>query len=121
VDEALAEHVDAMLVNLRRAAAGAEDPVWRVAEAYLATFAEQPHAAFLWFEYWVAASRRASLGAAAGMLDKVHALLVEVLPGRDADTTARQVLSWLLGTIVQQQIRPRPAEILREELARITG
>ena len=121
VDEALAEHVDAMLVNLRRAAEGAEDPVWGVAAAYLATFAEQPHAAFLWFEYWVAASRRASLGAAAGMLDKVHALLVDVLPGPDADTTARQVLSWLLGTIVQQQIRPRPPEILREELARITG
>jgi AcrR family transcriptional regulator len=121
VDEALSEHVDAMLVNLRRAAESAEDPLWGVVEAYLATFAEQPHAAFLWFEYWVAASRRASLNAAAGMLDKVHDLLVEVLPGPDADATARQILSWLLGTIVQQQIRPRPPEILRGELTRITG
>ena len=124
VDEALAEHVEAMLVNLRRAAEGVTDPherLWRVVEAYLATFAELPHAAFLWFEYWVAASRRESLDAAAGMLDKVHALLVEVLPGPDADAAARQILSWLLGTIVQQHIRPRPAEALRRELMRMTG
>ncbi len=127
VDEAMASHVDAMLVNLRQAADSATsvgvapERVWRVVEAYLATFADMPHAAFLWFEYWVAASRRSSLGAAAGMLDKVHALLVEVLPGPNADETAHQILSWLLGTIVQQHIRPRPAEALRRELTRITG
>lgn len=124
VDEAMAGHVDAMLTNLRQAAGGEEDPaerLWRVVEAYLATFAERPHAAFLWFEYWVAASRRQSLDAAAGMLDKVHALLVEQLPGPGASETARQILSWLLGTIVQQQIRPRPPETLRRELARIAA
>src|SRR5262245_10371545 len=82
VDESMASHVDAMLVTLRQAAdrAAPAERAWQVVEAYLATFADMPHAAFLWFEYWVAASRRASLGAAAGMLDKVHALLVEVLP-----------------------------------------
>jgi AcrR family transcriptional regulator len=124
VDEAMAAHVDAMLANLRRAAEGGGDPderLWQVVEAYLATFADLPHAAFLWFEYWVAASRRGSLDAAAGMLDKVHALLVEVLPGPAAAETAHQILSWLLGTIVQQQVRPRPQETLRQELARITG
>jgi AcrR family transcriptional regulator len=123
VDEAMAAHVDAMLVNLRRAAESASgERLWRVVEAYLETFAAQPHAAFLWFEYWVAASRRSSLDAAAGMLDKVHALLVEVLtPGPDAEATAHQILSWLLGTIVQQHVRPRPPEDLRQELARITG
>jgi AcrR family transcriptional regulator len=124
VDEAMAGHVDAMLANLRRAADGVADPderLWRVVDAYLATFAERPYAAFLWFEYWVAAGRRASLDAAAGMVDKVHALLVEVLPRPDADETAHQILSWLLGTIVQQHVRPRSAEVLRQELARITG
>jgi AcrR family transcriptional regulator len=124
VDEAMAGHVDAMLTNLCRAADGHTDPddrLWGVVEAYLATFAERPHAAFLWFEYWVAASRRSSLDAAAGMLDKVHALLVEVLTGDDRQETAHQVLSWLLGTIVQQHVRPRPVGELRRELARITG
>lgn len=124
VDEAMAGHVDAMLVNLRRAAsavapdAAPGERAWRVVEAYLATFADMPQAAFLWFEYWVAASRRSSLDAAAGMLDKVHALLVEVLPDPD---TAHQVLSWLLGTVVQQHVRPRPPEELRRELGRLTG
>jgi len=124
VDEAMAGHVDAMLVNLRRAAdehAEPDERLWRVVEAYLATFAERPHAALLWFEYWVAASRRSSLDAAAGMLDKVHALLVEVLVVTDPDETAHQILSWLLGTIVQQHVRPRAVGELRRELARFTG
>jgi AcrR family transcriptional regulator len=122
VDEAMAGHVDAMLVNLRSAAEGPGEPgerLWRVVEAYLETFTERPHAAFLWFEYWVAASRRTSLDAAAGMLDKVHALLVEVLDVPNPDEIAHQVLSWLLGTIVQQHVRPCSGEVLRQELARI--
>jgi len=123
VDEAMAVHVDSMLANLRRVAdaVAPAERLWRVVEAYLATFAELPHAAFLWFEYWVAASRRDSLGAAAVMLDRVHALLVEVLTVPEADELAHEILSWLLGTIVQQRIRPRPAEVLRRELARITN
>jgi AcrR family transcriptional regulator len=124
VDEAMAAHVDAMLTGLRQAAEGGADPderLWRVVEAYLGTFAERPYAAFLWFEYWVAASRRASLDAAAGMLDRVHALLVEVLARPDADDVAHQIVSWLLGTIVQQHVRPRPVAVLRQELARITA
>ena len=55
------------------------------------------------------------------MLDKVHALLVEVLVVPDPDETAHQILAWLLGTIVQQQVRSRPVEELRRKLARITG
>jgi hypothetical protein len=49
------------------------------------------------------------------MLDKVYALLAEVLPADTAD----QVLSWLLGTIVQQQMRPQPLASLRAELERM--
>src|SRR5690348_7536488 len=41
VDEAMAGHVDAMLTNLRHVADQAEpdERLWRVVEAYLATFA----------------------------------------------------------------------------------
>jgi AcrR family transcriptional regulator len=124
VDEAMAGHVDAMLLNLRRVAAEYTDPderLWRVVETYFATFADQPHAAFLWFEYWVAASRRASLDQPAAMLDKMHALLVEVLTVPDPEGTAHQILSWMLGTIVQQHVRRRPPDVLRHELARFTS
>ena len=124
VDEAMAAHVDAMLANLRRAAgepaehAEPDERLWRVVEAYLATFAEQPNAAFLWFEYWMAASRRAAPHRPAAMLEKMCVLLAEALPG--AEDTAHQILSWLLGTIVQQHLRPRPATELRDELAKLT-
>jgi AcrR family transcriptional regulator len=120
VDEAMAGHVDAMLTNLRHVADQAEpdERLWRVVEAYLATFAEQPDAAFLWFEYWLAASRRAALDRPAAMLAKMLALLAEVSSGEEV---AHQVLSWLLGTIVQQHLRPRPADDLRAELARLTS
>lgn len=118
VDEAMAGHVDAMLANLRQVADHAEpdERLWRVVEAYLATFAQQPDAALLWFEYWLAASRRAALGRPAAMLDKVRVLLAEVSSGAE-----QRILSWLLGTIVQQHIQPRPAGELRDELAQLTS
>lgn len=38
-----------------------------------------PHAAFLWFEYWVAIGRRTALERSAVMLDKMHAPMTEAL------------------------------------------
>ena len=64
IDRAVAAHVDAMLGALRRVAGQVTDPrerLSRVVDTYLATFVDQPHAAFLWFEYWISAGRRESL------------------------------------------------------------
>lgn len=125
IDLAVSGHVDAMLGALRRVADEASDPgerLWRVIHTYLTTFVDQPHAAFLWFEYWISAGRRASLAAAQHMLDEVRAFLVELLSHLalpDPDETANAVLSWLLGTIVQQHVRPRTQEQLRRELDRV--
>jgi AcrR family transcriptional regulator len=125
IDRAIDAHVDAMLGALRRVAEQATDPqerLWYVVDTYLSTFVDQPHAAFLWFEYWISAGRRASLDAADDMLDRVRAFLVELiaaLPVADADATAHAVLSWLLGTIVQQHVRPRTQAQLRTELDRV--
>jgi len=66
VDLAMREHVTAMVTGLRHAADGVPDPaekLWAVVDAYLATFAAQPNAAFLWFEYWIDTSRRQSADA----------------------------------------------------------
>lgn len=125
IDLAVSGHVDAMLGALRRIAAEASDPserLWRVIHTYLTTFVDQPHAAFMWFEYWISAGRRASLTAAEHMLDEVRSFLVELLAHlslSDPDETANAVLSWLLGTIVQQHVRPRTQEQLYGELQRI--
>jgi hypothetical protein len=115
-------HVDAMLEHLREEANRITDPdarLWAVISAYLATFADKPHAAFLWFEYWVDAGRRAALDAVDRMLGKVHAFLLDLLDDlapNNPDETAHALLSWLLGTVVQQHVRPRPAAALRQEI-----
>ena len=54
IDLAMAAHVTAMLDALRATASKQADPYQRlhaVIQAYLDTFADRPHAAFLWFEY----------------------------------------------------------------------
>lgn len=131
IDLAVAAHVEAMLVALRQVARQHRDPYRRlhaVAQAYLDTFADQPHAAYLWFEYWIAASRRQAPAPVAAMLDAVRDLLSELLaqlpdttgrPGPDPAPAANALLSWLLGSIVQQQVHPLAPAILAAEIDRL--
>ncbi len=142
VDQAVAAHVEAMLAGLRAVAARHSDPERRlraVVQAYLDTFADKPYAAFLWFEYWIAAGRRGATGPTERMLADVHVLLAGLLadlpdppdlagasgpPGQtagEAADTAHALLSWLLGTIVQQHVRPRPAAEIQAELSPFLG
>jgi AcrR family transcriptional regulator len=125
IDRAVSAHLDAMLDDLRRVAAGVEDPaerLWAVVRAYLATFERQPHAAYLWFEYWIHAGRRGAVEAAEGMVDRVRGLLAGLLAAAGHDDppgAAGTLLSWLLGTVVQQQVHPRPLDALRGEVTRV--
>jgi AcrR family transcriptional regulator len=131
IDLAVAAHVEAMLVALRQVARQHRDPYRRlhaVVQAYLDTFADQPHAAYLWFEYWIAASRRQAPAPVAAMLDAVRDLLNELLtqlpdatgrPGPDPIQGANALLSWLLGSIVQQQVHPLAPAILAAEIDRL--
>jgi AcrR family transcriptional regulator len=122
VDLAMREHVTAMVTVLRRAAGSESDPgekLRAVVDAYLATFAERPTAATLWFEYWIDSGRRQSTDTVAATMDEMHGLLLELiaeLPVGDPSATAHALLSWLLGTVVQQQIRHLPPAALRQEL-----
>jgi AcrR family transcriptional regulator len=139
IDLAVAAHVEAMLVALRQTAEQHRDPYRRlhaVVQAYLDTFADQPHAAYLWFEYWIAASRRQAPAPVAAMLDAVRDLLAELLgellgevraqrpdsagrPGPDPAQAANALLSWLLGSIVQQQVHPLAPATLAAEIDRL--
>jgi AcrR family transcriptional regulator len=135
IDLAVAAHVEAMLVALRQTAEQHRDPYRRlhaVVQAYLDTFADQPHAAYLWFEYWIAASRRQAPAPVAAMLDAVRDLLVELLskllaplpdsagrPAPDPAQAANALLSWLLGSIVQQQVHPLAPATLAAEIDRL--
>jgi AcrR family transcriptional regulator len=122
IDRAMAGHVTAFLENLRAVASRHDDPqerLWAVLQAYLDTFADNPNAAFVWFEYWVAVGRADHVQAAEAMLRSVTELLTELLADLDIDdprARARALQSYLLGAIVQQRVRRRPFATLREEI-----
>lgn len=122
IDRAMAALVTDFLDTLRTVATKYDDPeerLWAVLEAYLDTFAENPNAAFAWFEYWVAVGRAEHLQAAEVMLRSVIELLTDLLRDTDIDdprARARALQSYLLGAIVQQNVRRRPFATLREEI-----
>jgi AcrR family transcriptional regulator len=110
IDQAMSAHLEAFLRALRETAEREKDPgrrLWRVVDAYLATFAGQPHAARLWFEYWIALSRRDASAPIQGDLARVgglfQALLADAGHPRPAET-ADLVVSWLLGAVVRQDV-----------------
>jgi DNA-binding transcriptional regulator YbjK len=123
IDRAMAGHVNAFLDSLREVAARHDDPearLWAVLQAYLGAFTEKPNAAFLWFEYWIAAGRADHPQAIEAMLRSVTELLTELLADLHLDdprARARALLSYLLGTVVQQRVRPRPFSTLKAEMA----
>ena len=133
IDLAMAAHVEAMLGGLRAAASQHTDPYRRlhaVIQGYLDTFADRPHAAFLWFEYWIAVGRRGATEPAGAMLGAVRDLLAELLtalrdqsgrPAGDHDQAAGALLSWLLGSVVQQQVHPLAPATVRAEADRLLG
>lgn len=113
VDRAVLAHLDAMLATLRGTAAaipGPQDRLAAVVAAYLDTFADRPYAALLWYEYWISASRRGDLSTVDRMLARVEEFLTEL-----TGPAGHGLLSWLLGTVVQQHVRPRPPDALRQE------
>jgi AcrR family transcriptional regulator len=128
VDQAMAAHLEAFLQSLRETAEQEKDParrLWRVVDAYLATFAGQPHAARLWFEYWIALSRRNASGPIRNDLAQVTALF-QTLLGQAGhprpDETAGLVVSWLLGAVIQQDVQDATARTEppgRHELQRL--
>lgn len=122
IDRAMAVHVTEFLSGLRAIGERHGDPeerFWAVIRAYLDTFAENPNAAFVWFEYWVAVGRTDHVQAVEVMLRSSTELLTDLLADLGVDdprAKARAVQSYLLGAIVQQRVRPRPFATLREEI-----
>jgi AcrR family transcriptional regulator len=122
IDRAMAAHVNTFATDLREVAERHDDPrerLFAVVEEYLDVFAAQPNAAFLWFEYWIAAGRAQHPQAIDVMLTSITELFAELLGPLDVDdprARARALVSYLLGTIVQQRVRPRPFATLRADV-----
>ncbi|MFD9892127.1 TetR/AcrR family transcriptional regulator [Amycolatopsis sp. NPDC059027] len=122
IDRAMAAHINTFAAGLRAVAERHTDPrerLFKVTEAYLDEFADRPNAAFLWFEYWIAAGRAQHPQAIDAMLTSITELLAELLSPLDVDdprARARALLSYLLGAVVQQRVRPRSYATLRGDI-----
>jgi DNA-binding transcriptional regulator YbjK len=122
IDRAMAAHINAFVAELREVAKPHEDhgdKLFAVLEAYLETFSGRPNAAYLWFEYWIAAGRAQHPQAVDAMLSSVTELLAELLAPLDVDdprARARALQSYMLGAVIQQSVRPRPFIALQADI-----
>jgi AcrR family transcriptional regulator len=127
VDAAMAAHLTAFLDLVRAAADRHTDPaerLWAAVRTYLETFSQQPSTARLWFAYWVDAGERSRTGPIDGMHHAATELLASLLadiPVANVASRAHALLSYLLGTVVQQAIRPLPFTDLASEIAGLCG
>ncbi len=122
IDRAMAAHITTFTTDLRKISEKHDHPderLFAALEAFLAEFADRPDAAFLWFEYWIAAGRAQHPQAIDVMLTSITELLAELLAPLDVEdprARARALLSYLLGAIVQQRVRRRPFAALRGDI-----
>ena len=78
-------------------------------ETYLSTLRDRPHVTYLWFEYWIDASRKGRTAAVRQMHDQVTRLLAERLHAAgnpQPHETAKALFVYLLGAIVEQSVAP---------------
>ncbi|WP_345435930.1 TetR/AcrR family transcriptional regulator [Actinoallomurus vinaceus] len=125
IDGAMDRHMRGCLVRIGEAADRHERPAdrfWAAVEAYLEIFAERPNAALLWFSYWVDVGQKGRLEP----IDRMHRAMIDVLrdllaeiPVDDPPRRAHALFSYLLGTLMQQAVRPLPFADLRPEIATV--
>ena len=129
INQAMAGHIHAFVERLRLVASRYEDSVerfWAVVNDYVVCFDELPNAATLWLEYWIDSVRRQRVVALQRTVEPISILLVELLealPVRARPEAAHALLSYLLGTVLQQRVRQvpsdQPALILRLQAANL--
>jgi AcrR family transcriptional regulator len=125
VDAAMARHLSGCLDRIGQAANQHERPIdrfWAATRAYLEIFAEQPKAALLWFSYWVDVGQKARFEP----IDQMHQMMIGAfrdllaeIPVDDPPARAHALFSYLLGTLMQQVVRPLPFSELMPEIATV--
>jgi AcrR family transcriptional regulator len=125
IDSAMARHMSGCLDRIGQAANQHERPIdrfWAATRAYLEIFVEQPNAALLWFSYWVDVGQKARLEP----IDRMHQMMIGVLrdlladiPVDDPPARAHALFSYLLGTLMQQAVRPLPFSELMPEITTV--
>ncbi len=127
VDLAVEELSTAFFSHVRSLGAGVEDPVarfWTVLREYLSPFEQSRPMTLLWFDYWTHAARRGDLGTVERIHGRIAELFSELLDNLDiehADDRAHALVSYVLGTVLQQTVRALPFEQLEPEIADLCG
>jgi AcrR family transcriptional regulator len=122
IDAAMARHMSGCLDRIADAANQHEYPLdrfWAAIRTYLEIFTERPNAALLWFSYWVDVGQKARLEP----IDRMHQAMIGVLrdlladiPVEDPPARAHALFSHLLGSLMQQAVRPLPFSALMVEI-----
>ncbi|MEV0348233.1 TetR family transcriptional regulator [Nonomuraea sp. NPDC050680] len=125
IDGAMASHMSGCLDRIGEAAKQHVHPLdrfWAAVRTYLEIFAERPNAALLWFSYWVDVGQKGRLEP----IDRMHQAMIDVLrdlladiPVDDPPGRAHALFSYLLGTLMQQAVRPLPFAGLMPEIATV--
>jgi AcrR family transcriptional regulator len=125
IDGAMARHMSGCLDRIADAANQHECPLdrfWAAIRTYLEIFTERPNAALLWFSYWVDVGQKSRLEP----IDRMHQAMIGVLrdlliaiPVDDPPARAHALFSYLLGTLMQQAVRPLPFSELMLEIATV--
>ncbi|MDO9457625.1 TetR/AcrR family transcriptional regulator [Nocardioides sp.] len=123
VEAAMASHIAAFVDRVRAAAEVGDDPHQQLvaaADGYLAIFVEIPTSLVLWTEYWIDAVRRGRTAPVEQMYADVTDIFTGLFrvagvsgPGR----RGQALMSFLIGTALQQAVAPLAAADVRAQVA----
>lgn len=127
VDAAMEAHLEEFLQRLLEVAASQTEPTerfWAVVQTYWATFSEARGSAVVWLAYWLQnmeAGRQHHN-------ERIQGRIVGVLSQSLADTGAEEptarsqaLFSYLIGTVLRQEVYPIPLSQIRAEVAKLVG
>lgn len=127
VDLALEGLSTAYFAHVRSLGLAIEDPeerFWTVIREYLSPFEQSRPLTLLWFDYWTHAARRGDLGTVErihGGIAELFSELLDHLEVGDPKKQAHALVSYVLGTVLQQTVRPLPFERIQVEIADLCG
>jgi AcrR family transcriptional regulator len=127
VDAAMEAHLDGFLQRLLDVATSHTDPTerfWAVVQTYWATFYEAEGSAVVWLAYWLQNMELGRRHHNERIQDRIVGVLSQSLAdaGMNEPTARSQALfSYLIGTVLRQEVYPIPFAQVRAEVAKLVG
>jgi AcrR family transcriptional regulator len=126
VEATMGDLLERLMARLRATGEAHADPTerfWAVIEDYVAAFAEEPGLTLLWFDYSIQEIRGGQVAKVKRIQDGLIDLLSELIGEAgvpEADARARTLFSYVVGTLVRQEVDAQTFEKLRPEIAMLS-